>query len=201
MMNSGIPTQITVSSTAGGFPGSFHKQNRRGRLTISPKKAFNGFRRGAQTLEILLVLPIFIIGFLAVIQFGVMILIHHAALNATEETARELSKVYEFDATDPQDIDEVSEVADEIMGVHGITLGDPGLLVVVEDINGVACLGDPALEPRFCPPVSSVSDNRNVKVSLFLLIENTPVPQLLKTFCIDFTDKHYQFCSIMRKAR
>lgn len=156
-------------------------------------------RRGVQTLELIVVLPILLLALLAIFQFGTAMVIHHAVINVAEETARELSKVFELDITDPDDIDEVGEVVNEIMGVHGIALGDDGLLVVVEDSTGVVCLGDPAMEPEFCPPGTSITEEVEIKVTIFLLVENTPIPQLLDYYCIDFSDKYYEFCSIKRK--
>ena len=172
----------------------------RGTSRVSAKRfAFGKRRRGVQVLESLLVIPICLLLVLAFVQFGATVTVHHAVLNAATETARELSKVPGFDITDPNDLDEAVEVIDEILGIHGVTLGQPGLIVIIEDSNGVACLGDAALESEFCPSQSSIVDELEIKVCVILLIDNSPVPQFLDAYCIDFSGKRYEYCSIARR--
>ncbi len=157
-------------------------------------------RRGVQVLEAILVIPLCLIVILAFFDFGILMTVHHAGLNVAVETARELSKVPQFDISDPNDLDEVSEVVNDILGIHGITLGEQGLLVIVEDANGFACLtGDTFMESRFCPSQTTITDDFEIKVTIVWLRENSPVPQLLRPFCVLDTDVYYQFCSIARR--
>ena len=157
-------------------------------------------RRGVQVLEALLVIPILLIAMAAFFQFGPLVIVQHATTNAAAETAREISKIYEFDINDPIDIAKAESVVNEVLGVHGITVGDPGLLVVIEDENGVACIGDASLEPKFCPPNSSITDVSEVKVTVILMLEDAPVPNVLEVYCVDLSEKRYEVCSTARKS-
>jgi hypothetical protein len=155
-------------------------------------------RRGVQILEALLVIPILLISLAAFFQFGPMVTVQQAVTQASIETAREISKIYEFDISDPGDQAEAVEVVNTILGVHGIQVGDPGLLVILEDFNGVACLGDAALETTYCPASSTVTDGAEFKVTLILSLENAPVPNVLGAYCVDLSNRHYQVTSVSR---
>lgn len=155
-------------------------------------------RRGVQILEALLVIPILLIALAAFFQFGPMVTVQQTVTQASIETAREISKIYEFDISDSGDQAEAVEVVNDILGVHGIQVGDPGLLVILEDFSGVACLGDAALETTYCPASTTVTDGAEFKVTLILSLANAPVPNVLGAYCVDLSDRHYQVTSVSR---
>lgn len=159
-----------------------------------------GRREGLQILETLLVLPVVLILLAAVFQFGPMVVVQQTVTNTAEETSREIAKIYEFDITDPVDLAKAEEVANSVLGAgHGLSTASPGVLLIIENFEGVACLGDPALEATFCPAMTSITDVAEIKVTVILTIEDAPVPQVMNTFCIDLSDRYYQVSSITRK--
>lgn len=161
-------------------------------------RARRSSRRGVQILEAVLVIPILLIALAAFFQFGPMVTVQQAVTQASVETAREISKIYEFDISDPVDQAEAVEVVNNILGVHGIQVGDPGLLVILEDFDGVACLGDASLETTYCPASTTVTEMAEFKVTIILSLENAPVPNVLGAYCVDLSDRHYQVTSVSR---
>lgn len=159
-----------------------------------------GARSGLQVLEMLLVLPIVLIVLLAFFQFGPLVLVQQTVTNAAEETSREITKICEFDISDPDDLAKAEDVVNTVLRAgHDLSTGSPGVLVVIENSDGVACLGDASLEPDFCPMTSSITDAAETRVTIILRIEDAPVPQVLQTFCIDFSDRYFQVSSLTRK--
>lgn len=155
-------------------------------------------RSGIQTLEAVLAIPVLLIGMFAFFQFGPLVTVQQAVTQATIETAREISKVHMFDLSDSVDLAVAENVVNEVLGVHGIQVGDSGLLVILEDISGVECLGDALLEPTHCPASTSVTDASEYKVTLILRLENSPIPNVLGSYCVDLSDKYFQVTSVSR---
>ena len=164
----------------------------------SRSRCRRSIRRGVQILEALLVIPILLIALAAFFQFGPMVTVQQTVTQASVETAREISKIYEFDINDTTDTDKAAEVVNDIVGVHGIQVGDPGLLVILEDFNDVVCLGDNSLDSTFCPPTTTITDMAEFKVTVILLLENAPVPNVLGGYCVDLFDRHYEVTSVAR---
>lgn len=155
-------------------------------------------RRGIQTLEAVLAIPILLIAMFAFFQFGPLVTVQQAVTQATVEAAREISKVHMFDLSDSSDLAVAEDVVNEVLGVHGIQVGDSGLLVILEDASGVECLGDALLEPTHCPAATSVTDVAEYKVTLILRLENSPIPNVLGSYCVDLSDKYFQVTSVSR---
>lgn len=155
-------------------------------------------RRGIQTLEAVLAIPILLIAMFAFFQFGPLVTVQQAVTQATVEAAREISKVHMFDLSDSSDLAVAEDVVNEVLGVHGIQVGDSGLLVILEDASGVECLGDALLEPTHCPAATSVTDVAEYKVTLILRLETSPIPNVLGSYCVDLSDKYFQVTSVSR---
>lgn len=108
-------------------------------------------RRGSQTIELILVLPILLIVTFAIFQFGILMTVHQAVTHAATVAAREAGK----GATAAQ----LECVVEEVLKPHGLTVGDC-VSVVLEDgegdpdaeqIGAVACNepASPDLAPGF----------------------------------------------------
>ena len=157
-------------------------------------------RRGVQILESVLVLPILLIAFLAIFQFGPLMIMQASLTNAAEETARETSKIYEFDINDATDVNKSESVANTILGAaHGLSTASPGVLLILENIDGVACRGDAALESLYCPAATSITDSLETRATLIVNISDAPVPQLLQTFGVTLSDQRFQIPAVVRK--
>ena len=94
-------------------------------------------RRGIQSLEAVLAIPVLLIAMFAFFQFGPLVTVQQAVTQATIETAREISKVHKFDLSDSADLAVAENVVNEILGVNGIQVGNSGLLIIFEDISSV----------------------------------------------------------------
>ncbi len=157
-------------------------------------------RRGVQILEGLLVLPILLIAFVAFCQFGPLLIVQSTLTSAAEETAREISKMYAFDINDPSGIAKAEGVANTILfAAHGLSTASPGLLLIMENADGVACSGDTVLDGLYCPATTSVTDLDETRVTLILNMNDSPVPQVLQTFGVDISDQRYQVAAVVRK--
>jgi len=156
-------------------------------------------RRGIQILEMILVLPILLIAILACFQFGPVMIVQGTLTNAAEETARETAKIYQFDISDAADVDKSEAVANTILAAaHGLTTASPGVLLILENADGVACRGDAALEALHCPAATSVTDASETKATILLNVDDAPIPQVLETFCVDISGQRFQIAAVVR---
>ncbi len=156
-------------------------------------------RRGIQTLEAILVLPLLLIASLAVLQFGASMLLHQAVNTAAVEAAREASKIPAFDVNDSVDMDKIEAVVEDVLGAHGMDVGaNSGVLLIVEQNGGVACRGDET-NGRTCPMASTVTDPQEIQVTVVVLFDDTPVPNLMRTFGFDRDGSFFEACSLARR--
>jgi Flp pilus assembly protein TadG len=92
-----------------------------------------------QTLEVVLVLPILLILFLASLQFGILMVVQQAVVHAATVGAREAGK--------GADVDEVACVVNQMLSPHalsvpynaGVTLEDPSATQSVRRRGNVTC--------------------------------------------------------------
>ncbi|GIX01574.1 MAG: hypothetical protein KatS3mg112_0511 [Thermogutta sp.] len=110
-----------------------------------------------------LVLPILLLATLAVVQFGVLMLIEQTVTHAVTVAAREAGKGADIDAT-------VLSV-NAVLGLHGLSVG-PGATLVLED-----SLSTPAVQVRGTLPCSVPST------------PSVPAGMLKATLCVDLTQK------------
>ncbi|PHS12715.1 MAG: hypothetical protein COA78_07975 [Blastopirellula sp.] len=162
-------------------------------------------RKGIQVLELLIAFPVLFIASIAFFQFGPAMVIHEAVQSAAEESAREAAK-----RVGGQTVEELTEeTMNDILGVHGLALGDAGIQVIIEqddsdpDVTSeVICLGDTVIP---CPVSSSITSAEEIKITIIVSMEDgmgnkvAPVPNVLKNYGIDFSQKYYEFSAIARK--
>lgn len=167
----------------------------------APETRRRDSRRGANAIEFALVLPIFLIVVLGLIEYGFIIIVQESLTHSAGETAREISKIHEFDVNDGEDRSKAGALANSILATHQLSTDvlspdSIGVLMIIETSDGVACLGDPSLEAAFCPTDTSISNPAETRVRIVVDINVTPVPQVLETFCIDLSDRFYDISAL-----
>lgn len=144
-------------------------------------------RRGKLSLEFIFVLPILLIASIAVFQFGVAMVIRQAVVHSATVGAREAGK--------GADADELVEVVDTVIGVHGIFIGDHASLIFEDG------LAPPEMRGTFpCgPPVGLPLDADQVRVTVCVDMAAKPFINPLRYYGIDFAGKHFQISSVVEK--
>lgn len=150
-------------------------------------------RRGIETLEVLLALPVLVIVTMAFFQFGITMVVHHAVMASAAEGAREAAK----GATAA----EVGTVVETVLSAHGLTVAaNSGVMVIVEDDTNVDCIGDTVTFAAECPMATSITDPDEVRVTVLVSFDVAPVPNVLATYFVDFSGKRYELSSVARKT-
>ncbi|MGQ9503714.1 MAG: TadE/TadG family type IV pilus assembly protein [Thermogutta sp.] len=153
------------------------------------RKLASDQRRGALTLEAVLVLSILILVTLAVFQFAVVMLIEQSITHAVIVAAREAGK--------GADIDAAVESVDAVLGIHGLHIGS-GASLVLEDP-----LADPPVVVRGespCQPLNQPAVPPGyVRATLCVNLGQRPFLNALKTFCLDFSEKKFTVTAIARR--
>ena len=145
-------------------------------------------RRGVETLEIILVLPVLVLATVGALQYGLMMVVHHAVFAAVHEGAREASK--------GADIDEIGATVDTILAAHNLAVG-PGVRVLLQDDMGVIdAVGDASLTSTkvAVPPAAG-----EVRVVVLVSLAQAPLPNALVTYGIDFSGSTYEASTLARK--
>lgn len=143
-------------------------------------------RRGVLTLEAVLVLPILILMLLAILQFGILMVVEQTITHAAAVGAREAAK--------GADVDAVTASVEEVLGLHGIQAGS-AMTVIVEDPLG----NDPVVargELDCDAPASPEVDPGMVRVSVCVDLSRRPFLNALRTWAIDFTGRQFRVSSL-----
>lgn len=139
-------------------------------------------RRGVQVLEAIIGLPVIVIITMALFEFGTISTVQHAVGHAAVESARERAK-YATDA-------EIETIVETILGPHlqpGFDIStDAGVRIIIDDGNSVTSIGDASLGGL---PAAAVTPPE-VEVTIRFSMAVAPVPNLLKSFCIDIQDRN-----------
>jgi hypothetical protein len=175
-------------------------------------------RRGVVTLEIILVLPILVIAFIAIFEFGILAIVLGTATAAVVDGAREGALVFPsslpYDNEDPDPTSE-EDIADAIalqmnrfLAVVGLEIQEPGspnedpmkqkaYVRIVRD-QEIAERGDLSLAADCVTTGPSPGPGETVVTLCFPLVnspEGRPVPDLLSTFGFSLADRHYNATS------
>lgn len=143
-------------------------------------------RRGIEVLEFILVMPVLIIALIAGIQFATVLVVDNTIQAAAFEAAR-------VAAGDYCDDDDVTNAVDDFLAVHGISLG-PGVRLVLQDSTGITgSFGDATLTSDH---LGSLPDAGTVQSVLIVETDQTPIPNLLANYCVDFSGKQYEACAV-----
>lgn len=140
-------------------------------------------RRGIQVLEAVLLLPVLIIATFSFFVLGPTITVSQTTQNAAEEIAREVAK-----KTGTQTTEEITtEVLNQVLSVHGLSLTTPGVLVIVEEFNQIGAWGDTSVSS--VPATTSVTDEDQVVVTLFITTDAAPIPNVLSQMEFDISGR------------
>jgi len=146
-------------------------------------------RKGAFTLEAVLVLSILILVTIAVFQFAIVMLIEQSITHALTVAAREAGKGADIDAT--------AESVDAVLAIHGLRIGS-GVSLVLEDplaIPSVLVRGQIACQP----PSQPVIPPGYVRATLCVNLSQRPFLNALKTFCLDFSERTFTVSAVARR--
>jgi hypothetical protein len=130
-------------------------------------------RKGAFTLEAVLVLSILILVTIAVFQFAIVMLIEQSITHAVTVAAREAGKGADIDAT--------AESVDAVLAIHGLRT----VLVRGE----IECQ----------PPSQPVIPPGYVRATLCVNLSQRPFLNALKTFCLDFSGRTFTVSAVARR--
>ena len=140
-------------------------------------------------MELLFVLPVLLLTFLAAFQFGVTMLIEQAVTHAATVGAREAGK--------GGDIDDVVCVVETIMSVHDIRIG-PCASVVLEDPTAAT-----PVEQRGAfsctPPASPALSENEVRVTVCVDLTKKPFLNALRPFGIAACGSRFVVSSVVKK--
>jgi hypothetical protein len=140
-------------------------------------------RRGVETLQLIIALPVLVIALVAGIQFGIVMIVLGTVTQAATVGARETGKHVD-DAT-------VVEVVDAVLGVHGLAIG-PNATVVVERFG----------EPTFvqggvaCNPTGPAIGPDDVRVTVCVDLTTAPLLNCLTMYGLDFTGRRLEVSSV-----
>ncbi len=151
-------------------------------------------RRGVATLELILVVPILLIILVFSIQFGIVAIYQATVVHSATVAAREAGKGADF-AT-------VTNVIQQIVGIHGIDISDSvgsGTKVVLEDGNSV----DPPLEfgdaSFTCPLPANALDPIQVRTTVCIDLSATRFCDALAPWGVTFAGRTFRASSLVMK--
>ena len=156
----------------------------------------DGPRRGAVTLEWLMVTPALLIVFFAAFEFGTIQLVQATITHATTYGARQAGK-------DTAVIDDVVAAVNLILDAIDLEITDvdgSGGVVFFEDGPGMANLyrfGDDDLDCD--PPANPVLDTDEVRVTLCIEVSATPVIDVSDCYGITLSGKRFYVSSLVKK--
>ena len=138
-------------------------------------------RRGAETLELILVLPVLFTVLIAGIQFSSVIVVDTTLAHASIEAARL--------AAMGCDAAEIAARTDQFLSAHGMVLGTGSRLVIEDETGVIQSHGDGLLTSSIIgTPVAPDS----VRSTFLVETDASPIPNLLKSDRIDFSGKLFQ---------
>lgn len=146
-------------------------------------------RRGALTLEAVLVLAILLLVTLAVFQFGIVMLIEGTITHAATVAAREAAKGADIDAT--------AESVNAVVGLHGLAVG-PGVTLILEDplaATPILTRGDAAVSPPALPSLPA----GYLRTTLCVSLAQRPFLNALRCFTLDFSGRRFTVSAVARR--
>ena len=143
-------------------------------------------RRGIEVLEFILAMPVLILALIAGIQFATVLAVDSTIQAAAIEASRVASGEFCNDA-------DVAAAVDQFLAVHGISIG-PGVRLVLQDSTGiVSSFGDATLTSA---QLASLPPPGVIQSVLIVETDETPIPNLLANYCVDFSGKQYEACAV-----
>ncbi len=149
-------------------------------------------RRGAATLELILVVPILLIVLVFSIQFGIVALYQAAVVHSATVAAREAGKGADFNT--------VVAAVQKVVDVHDIDIDDAsgsGTKVVLEDGDAATMeFGDDNLS---CPTPENALDPKQVRVNVCVDLAATRFCDALAAWGVTFAGRTLRASSLVVK--
>ncbi|MGQ9607103.1 MAG: TadE/TadG family type IV pilus assembly protein [Thermogutta sp.] len=146
-------------------------------------------RSGGLTLEAVLILPVLVLTFLAVLQFGILMLVEQTIVHAATVAAREAAK--------GADVDAVVLSAQSVLSLHGLSVG-PAMTLVLEDPlsnDPVQVRGDLPCDIAGLPPLKP----GEIRVTLGVSLSHRPFLNALRHCAIDFTGRKFTVSAVAER--
>ncbi len=143
-------------------------------------------RGGSLTLEAVLILPVLVLTFLAVIQFGILMLVEQTIVHAATVAAREAAKGADIDATVLS--------AHSVLRLHGLSVG-PAMTLILEDPfadSPVQVRGDLPCDISGLPTLTP----GEIRVTLCVSLSHRPFLNALRHCAIDFTGRKFTVSAV-----
>ncbi len=146
-------------------------------------------RRGATTLESILVLLVLLVATLAALQLGLALVVKQAVSHAATLAAREAAK--------GADADELVVVVEQVLAGHCIWIGEEATLIREEgdlpvDVRGTLARTSPANLPLDALPL----EEDEVRVTLCVSLAGPPFLNILKNYGLDFQGRTFTVSSL-----
>lgn len=156
-------------------------------------------RAGVVSFQSMLAIPILLFAFMAAVEYGTMMTVHHAVMAAATEGAREGAKVPTDLATNSTRVlDALEATAEEVLfKTHGLTVvPNSGVFLIVEDSSGIASRGQVI---GTVPGATGITDPAEVRLTIRVKFSNARIPNLLGVFSVDLSSKYFEMSSISRR--
>ena len=144
-------------------------------------------RRGAITLEAIIVFSILLIATLAVFQFGFAMVMRQATAHAATVAAREAAK--------GADASELSGIIDAVFQAHDIQVGDGAAFILELGTDPPASEGDVTCTLPAGPAVKM----DEVRVTVCVAIDRRPFINPLRTLGASFSGRTFQATSLVKQ--
>ena len=151
-------------------------------------------RRGVETLELILVLPVLVILIVFCVQFAMVAIFQSAVVHAATVGAREAGK--------GADLDTIVDAVQRIVGVNCIAISDvngSGTKIILEDADSMLPpeeFGDPLLDCTL--PANALGPNQ-VRVTVCVDLTATPFCNALAAWGVTFAGRELKASSLVVK--
>jgi hypothetical protein len=143
-------------------------------------------RRGATTLESIVVLLVLIVATLAVFQFGLALVVKQAVSHAATVAAREAAK--------GSDADELVLIVERVLEGHRLQIGEHATLVLEPGQLPAEIRG----ELPCTPPEQPLLAGDEVRVTVCVSLAAPPFLNILRTYGIDFAGRKFTTSSVAK---
>lgn len=170
------------------------------RANASKRRQFlHSRRRGVETLEALVAIPVLVIATIGALQFAILLAVQQTVTSAAIAGVKVAANL------DGGDINDVTDIVNEFLAVNGVQATSGGDAVVQLEA-GLGDLSQTHPSPNdtgisftpFGPPLVALADNE-VRVTVCVKFTNgngRPVPDWLGVFGFSLEDRYFQASSL-----
>jgi hypothetical protein len=141
------------------------------------------------TIQVVVVLPILVLMTVAIVQFGIIVVVEQAVAHAATVGAREAGK--------GADADDLICVVETVLASHCIQIG-PKASLVLEDPTADLPVEQRGAVPC-CPPSGPSLDPDEVRVTVCVDLSKKPFLNALKCVGVDLAGRRFAASSVVKK--